>query len=77
MYGPWEQQGELELEEAQLFSPDVMSLMNDAAPAYKAGLTNPTGGKPAGKGNKIRCRGGKIRGRSLSEVRRRSDVRKV
>ena len=25
-----------------------MSLMNDAAPAYKAGLTNPTGGRPAG-----------------------------
>lgn len=40
-----------------MFSPDVMSLMNDAAPAYNAGLTNPTGGRPVGKENEMRCIG--------------------
>ena len=34
------------MEEAQLLIPAVISLLNAAAPAYKAGLTNPTGGNP-------------------------------
>jgi hypothetical protein len=56
-----------------------MSLVNDAAPAYNAGLTNPTGGRPMGndKDYKMWFNGGQMSHSCLSEVRGRSNVRKV